>query len=362
MALILSSLGQIPAMNIDDVIDVRSPSEYAEDHLPGAVNLPVLADAERARIGTIYKQRSPFLARKLGAALVARNAAAHLEGPLAEKPGGWRPLIYCWRGGQRSGSFAAILAQVGWRVELIDGGYQAWRKLVVAEVQDRPVPAPVVVLDGNTGTAKTDILALLAVRGIQVIDLEGLANHRGSLFGNMPGGQPSQKAFEGRLAMILSGLDPERPVLIEAESSKIGKLVIPKQLWAAMRAAPRIRITAPLTARAEYLVRAYGDVTMDQARVVGVIEKLRPFHAASVIDGWLAMAATGRFVPLAQELMQRHYDPRYEKHRVRVEGQTKTVVDWPALTPDALESLADVVVGKLERDFSRSQSGKVYPS
>ncbi|MFZ1726094.1 MAG: tRNA 2-selenouridine(34) synthase MnmH [Albidovulum sp.] len=352
MALTLSSLDQISALKFDAVIDVRSPAEFAEDHLPGAINLPVLDDAERARIGTIYKQQSPFLARKLGAALVARNAAAHLEGPLAEKPGGWRPLIYCWRGGQRSGSFASILAQVGWRVELLDGGYKAWRKLVVAQVQDKPVNAPVVVLDGNTGTAKTDVLALLAVRGIQVIDLEGLANHRGSLFGNMPGGQPGQKAFEGRLAMELAALDANRPVLVEAESSKVGNLAIPKQLWAAMRAAPRIRISAPLAARAAYLVRAYGDMVMDQRRIAGVIEKLRPQHAATVIDDWLNMAATGQFVPLAQDLMQRHYDPRYEKHRAQFERQAETTVHAPTLTPEALESLANVISEKIEQDFN----------
>ena len=183
MALTLTHLHDLAAPGFDTIIDARAPAEYAEDHLPGAISLPVLDDAERARVGTIYKQVNPFTARKIGGALVARNVAGHLEGALADKPGGWRPLVYCWRGGQRSGAFATILAQVGWRVDTIAGGYKAWRALVVAALQQADVPSPVVVLDGNTGTAKTDILAELAARGLQVIDLEGLANHRGSLFG-----------------------------------------------------------------------------------------------------------------------------------------------------------------------------------
>ena len=168
MALTLTSLAQISALGFDDIIDVRAPAEWAEDHIPGAINLPVLDDAERAQVGTVYKQVNPFTARKLGAALVARNAATHLQGPLADKPGGWRPLVYCWRGGQRSGSFASILAQIGWRVELVAGGYKAFRGLVVDALYHQPVPAPVVVLDGNTGSAKTEVLALLAARGVQV--------------------------------------------------------------------------------------------------------------------------------------------------------------------------------------------------
>lgn len=340
MALVLTSLSQVAAFDFDAVIDVRSPSEYAEDHLPGAINLPVLDDAERARVGTIYKQQSPFLARKIGAALVARNAARHLEGPLADKPGGWRPLVYCWRGGQRSGSFATILSQVGWRVELIEGGYKSWRRLVVQELQDRPVRAPVVVLDGNTGIAKTEILNMLPAHGLQVIDLEGLANHRGSLFGARPGGQPSQKAFEGRLAMALAMLDPSRPVVVEAESSRIGSVQLPKRLWQAMCNAPRLRLSAPLQARAQYLARSYADLTEDPMRLAEVIALLRPLHPAERISRWLNLAETGDHVALAAELMQFHYDPRYEKHRARFETARDRLIEVADLGADALPGIA----------------------
>lgn len=343
MPLTLTSLGDLADAGFDMLIDVRAPSEYADDHLPGAINLPVLDDDERARVGTIYKQQSPFLARKIGAALVARNAAKHLEGPLAEMPGGWRPLIYCWRGGQRSGSFATILGQVGWRVELIAGGYKAWRSLVVSALNDSPFPAPMVVLDGNTGTAKTELLARLALRGHQTLDLEGLANHRGSLFGHRAGGQPSQRAFEGRLAVAISRLDPTRPVVVEAESSRIGDLMLPKQLWAAMCAAPRIRIAAPLAARATYLTRTYSDMIEDRARLMEVVKSLRPIHPAERIADWLSWAESGDFTALAAGLMQDHYDRRYEKHRARFEQPHDRLVATDMLDDHALERLADQI-------------------
>ncbi|MCL4188587.1 MAG: tRNA 2-selenouridine(34) synthase MnmH [Rhodobacteraceae bacterium] len=334
-----ATLSELARAGFDDVIDVRSPAEYAEDHLPAAISLPVLSNEERARVGTIYKQESPFRARKLGAAILARNAAAHLEGPLAEKSGAWRPLVYCWRGGQRSGAFATILREVGWRVETLAGGWQAWRRLVVARLYDRPVPSPVVVLDGDTGTAKTELLALVAARGLQVIDLEGLANHRGSLFGARPGGQPSQKAFEGRLAMALEALDPLRPVVVEAESSRIGELALPPRLWAAMRAAPRIAVSAPAAARAAYLARAYDDVVADAAALDRLIGLLAPLHPRERIAGWRAMAAAGAFVPLARALMEDHYDPRYARSRSR-HGAPVTTLAADSLAPDALEALA----------------------
>ncbi|MDD8023619.1 MAG: tRNA 2-selenouridine(34) synthase MnmH [Paracoccaceae bacterium] len=347
----LTDVAQVGALGFDTIIDVRSPSEFAEDHIPGAINLPVLNDAERAEVGTIYKQVSPFDARKIGAALVARNAAAHLQGALADKPGGWRPLVYCWRGGQRSGSFATILRQVGWRAELVEGGYKAWRRLVVDAVA-APVLPPVVVLDGNTGAAKTAILHAAAAQGAQVIDLEGLANHRGSIFGGMPGGQPAQKAFEGRLAQALAALDPTRVLLLEAESSKIGNLNLPKGIWAAICAAPRVQLDVAPPERAAYLARAYADVAADGAQLAALIGKLRPLYAGDVIAQWQAWAATGDLATLAQDLMIRHYDPRYEKHRARHAGR-ETILAASSLAPAALPDLAAQVVAAAEALITR---------
>ena len=331
MRLTLTDPSHPARAGFDDIIDVRSPAEYELDHLPGAINLPVMDDAERARVGTIYKQVSPFDARKIGAALVAGNAAKHIAGPLADRPGSWQALVYCWRGGQRSGAFATILSQIGWRVQVIEGGYKSWRRLVVARVQDQPVGAPVIVLDGNTGSAKTAILARLARRGWQVIDLEALANHRGSLFGGVAGGQPAQPMFEGRLALALEALDPARPVLIEAESSRIGNLTLPKSVWQAICAAPRIRLEAPLAARARFAVADYADAVEDPARLETTIAALRPLHPTARIEDWLAQAAGGEWAALAEGLMRDHYDPRYLKHRMRYAAQEKAVVALPDL-------------------------------
>ncbi len=348
MAVTLTSLSDLAALGFDTIIDARAPAEYAEDHLPGAISLPVLSDEERAKVGTIYKQVSPFTARKLGGALVARNVAAHLEGPLAEMTGGWRPLVYCWRGGQRSGSFATILAQIGWRVDTIAGGYKSWRALVVKQLYDTPVASPVVVLDGNTGTAKTAVLHLLAAQGLQVIDLEGLAGHRGSLFGHKACGQPSQKAFECALALALSRLDPKRPVVVEAESAKVGNLRLPPQLWAAMGKAPRVTIEASLPERARYLSRAYADIVADQARLLAVLGLLRHAHAAEMISEWESLALSGQFEALAHGLMERHYDPRYEKHRAR-QDHAQEVILALSLAETDLPALADQVAAAVAR-------------
>ena len=339
MAITLTHISDLAALGFDDIIDVRAPAEFAEDHLPGAINLPVLNDEERARVGTVYKQVSPFSARKLGAALVAANAARHLQTVLADRPGGWRPLVYCWRGGQRSGSFASILTQIGWRVETIAGGYKAWRHLVSHALCDMPFPAPMVILDGNTGTAKTEVLHLLAARGLQILDLEGMANHRGSLFGSL-GPQPSQKLFERDLAMAVAALNPARPVVVEAESSKVGNCRLPPELWKAMAAAPRISIAAPVAARAQYLTRAYGDMVADPARLTTVVNRLRPAHPAARIEDWLAMVQQGEFARLAEGLMTHHYDPRYEKHRARG-GVGLLAVQAASLGPTDLHGLAD---------------------
>ena len=350
MTVSLTRLTQIAELGFDTIIDVRSPAEWAEDHVPGAISLPVLDNDERALVGTIYKQESPFKARKVGGALVAKNAAAHLQGPLAEMDGGWKPLVYCWRGGMRSGSFATILKSVGWRADVIEGGYKSWRRLVVDQVYDCPLASPVVVLDGNTGAAKTEVLGLLAGMGVQVIDLEGLARHRGSLFGAIPGGQPSQKAFEGALALALARLDPARPVVVEAESSKVGNCRLPPRLWRAMVDAPRVEIVAPRAARAEYLIRAYADLVADPARLAATLDRLRPLHAAEVIEGWQVLAGVGRFAELADDLMARHYDPRYAKHRARMAVpvlpvQADGLQDLPALAAQVAAAVARISAG-----------------
>ncbi|MBK5933056.1 tRNA 2-selenouridine synthase [Rhodovulum imhoffii] len=346
MAVTLTHLGADPGF--DQIIDVRSPAEFTEDHIPGSISLPVLNNEERARVGTIYTQGSPFRARKIGAALVARNAAGHIETALADRPRGWRPLIYCWRGGQRSGSFALILKQVGWRADTVEGGYRSYRRLVHDSLYGAPWPCPVVVLDGNTGTAKTDLLPLLAERGVQVLDLEGMANHRGSLFGAVAGGQPAQKGFETALAHARAALDPTRPVVVEAESSKIGDLILPPGLWAAMKAAPRIELCVPLAERARYLTRRYSDVTDDPARLLATLDALARLHPRERIEAWRKMARDRAFEPLAASLMKAHYDPRYERQRARFSDLPHVILSLDSLGPTALRAAASRIAGAVD--------------
>lgn len=344
MTLTLTGLEDLRDLDADTVIDVRSPSEYAEDHIPGAISLPVLDDAERARVGTIYTQESPFLARKIGAALVARNAAHHIETALADKDGGWRPLVYCWRGGQRSGSLAAILSQIGWRTKVLDGGYRSYRRLVVEALYKTSWPVPLLVLDGNTGTAKTAILARLAERGAQVLDLEGLGRHRGSVLGPMSEEQPSQKAFETGIARVLAEAAPGKPILVEAESSKVGELIVPPSLWAAMCAAPRIRIEAPVAARAAYLANAYADLGADISRTEALLDKLRPYHGAARVEDWKRLAREGEGEVLAAALIEAHYDPRYKKGRDARDAPVQSVLSTNALGPEELDALASEIL------------------
>ena len=312
-SLFLTSLADLQGLTVDTIIDVRAPAEYAEDHLPGAINLPVLSDAQRAEVGTIYTQVSPFNARKLGGALVAQNTATHLQGPLADKDGAWQPLVYCWRGGQRSGAFATILDQVGWRVQLLKGGYQSYRREIVKTLYVTPLPHRLMLIGGGTGTAKTALLHQLATQGAQILDLEGIACHRGSLFGGINMEQPAQKMFETRIAAELAKLDPTKITFVEAESSKIGNRVIPPSLWALMFDAPRIHITAPLMARSAFLCRAYADLTQDSEALNERLDKLRPYHSGAQLSQWHAKVQSADWQTLAEGLIAVHYDPRYAK-------------------------------------------------
>ncbi|MFS4437197.1 tRNA 2-selenouridine(34) synthase MnmH [Paracoccaceae bacterium GXU_MW_L88] len=325
--------------NYDAVIDVRSPAEFTEDHIPGAINLPVLSNDERAEIGTLYTQISRFEARRRGAALVSANIARHLDGPLAYKPAKFRPLVYCWRGGMRSNSFAHVLRQVGWPAEVVEGGYRTYRRAVAARLYDEALPFQPVLIDGNTGTAKTEILK--SYGGLK-LDLEGLANHRGSVFGAQ-GAQPSQKMFESRLADAMEGLTG--PVLVEAESNKIGELLIPPSLWKAMQTAPRIMIDAPLDARADFLMRAYGDISEDRAALVEILRRLKPLQGKDQVAAWEEMVAAGEIKPLARDLLERHYDPAYRRSRGEpVVAETVRMVNLnPSEVARAASEIAEII-------------------
>jgi tRNA 2-selenouridine synthase len=298
----------------DEVIDVRSPSEFAEDHVPGAINCPVLDDAERAMIGTLYKQVSPFDAKKRGAALVAKNIARHIEGAFAAHGRGWRPLVYCWRGGKRSGAMAHILAEIGWHAAQLEGGYRAYRREILAQLAELPRKFRYRVVCGATGSAKSRLLQALASAGAQVLDLEGLASHRGSVLGNLPEtAQPAQKMFDSLVWDALRKFDPDKTVYVEAESKKIGQLQVPDALLARMRASPCVLIEAPLAQRVAFLVQEYGHFLGDPQDLKAKLDCLAGLHSKDTLARWMGLVEHRRWDELVADLLQNHYDPAYHR-------------------------------------------------
>jgi len=341
----VTDLGPENLARYDAIIDVRSPAEFEDDHLPGAISLPVLSNAERAEVGTIYKQESPFRANRVGAAIVARNIAHHLETALADKPKSWRPLVYCWRGGMRSNAMATILSSVGWPTGVVKGGYRTWRREVVAGLEQEEALFPVHLIDGQTGTGKTALLHALAAEGGQVLDLEALANHRGSAFGDFGDGhQPAQRLFETEIWDTLRRFDPSKPVFVEAESALVGRRRVPRRLWRSMLAAPRIEVHIPVEVRAAYLVEAYADIIGDGPRLAAAIGKLKGLQSKETLEHWLVLAAAGEFRALAHELIELHYDPLYARSRKRREDAPQWALELADLSPESLTRAAQELI------------------
>lgn len=326
----------------DALIDARSPAEFAEDHLPGALNWPVLGDEERARVGTLYVQDSPLAARKLGAALACRNIAAHLEAHLADKPRGWRPLVYCWRGGQRSGSLALVLAQVGFRTGQLRGGYKAFRAHVRRALDELPIGLRFIVLCGRTGSGKTRLLQALRQAGAQVLDLEGLAHHRGSVLGALPGlPQTTQKRFDTRVWSALRGFDAARAVFVESESAKIGRLSVPPALLARMHEhGSPLRLGTEDAARVALLLADYEESTLDPEALCALLEALRALRGGERVERWQALARARQWPQLVTALLQEHYDPLYEHSMQRSYAGLAQAPQWRIERGDAAELAA----------------------
>lgn len=304
--------------DFDAIIDARSEDEYQADHLPGAVNWPTLNNAERIEIGTLYKQVNPFEARKRGAAKAARNIAAHIEQHIIDKPRDWQPLAYCWRGGQRSGSLALVLSQIGFRVTLVEGGYKAFRAALVQDIVVRVPKLTFRVVCGPTGSGKTRLLQALAAQGAQVLDLEALANHRSSVLGAMPGlAQPTQKRFETLVWDHLRQFDPARPVFVESESKKVGNLAVPAALMDAMRNSTCLNLQLSDEERVALLLEDYVYLTRDVAYFCERLEKLTELKGHEVVKRWQAMARDSDFATVVMELLTQHYDPAYAQSMQR---------------------------------------------
>ncbi len=336
--------------DFDEIIDTRSESEFAEDHVPGAVNYPVLNDAERARVGTLYKQVSAFDAKKLGAALVSRNIARHIETAFAQRPRTWRPLVYCWRGGSRSSAMTHVLQQVGWRAARLEGGYKTYRRAVIADLEIMPRRYRWCVVCGLTGSGKSRLLRALAQRGAQVLDLEALAAHRGSVLGNLPGEpQPAQKMFDSLIWSALRGFDAAKPVFVEAESKKIGNLRVPQSLIAAMWDSVCVQLDASINLRVDMLMDEYRHFVTDAGLLGAQLDCLAAHYGQQQITAWKEVADRGEWHTLVRALLEMHYDPAYTRSTLKhypqlAEGVTCTIManDDAAFEDVATQCLFDV--------------------
>ncbi|MDE2402364.1 MAG: tRNA 2-selenouridine(34) synthase MnmH [Burkholderiales bacterium] len=330
----------------DTLIDARSPAEFKLDHIPGAINCPVLDDEERRIVGTLYKQQGAFEARRVGGAMVAANLARHLQTHFSDKPYHWKPLIYCWRGGLRSGSMVTWLRLVGWDAQQLAGGYKRWRQHVIATLDQRCPQLQFRVVCGATGSAKTRLLNVLASEGAQVLDLEGLACHKGSLLGAVPGqDQPSQKAFETAMVSVIEGFDLAKPVYVEAESRKIGRLALPTVLVDRMRASPCIEVLAPPQARLEFLLRDYAYLGEDGEALARRLEPLRDMHSKDTVNRWQDWARQSELPQLFEELTRLHYDPSYAR------SQSLHFHQWGQRQPLHSPTLDDEAIGRLAREL-----------
>ncbi|MDA8383646.1 MAG: tRNA 2-selenouridine(34) synthase MnmH [Betaproteobacteria bacterium] len=304
--------------DFDEVIDARSPSEFLDDHIPGARSLPVLDDAERASVGTLYKQTSPFEAKKQGAALVARNIARHLDRHFSDKPKGWRPLVYCWRGGKRSGALTHVLREVGFDAQQLEGGYKAYRRAVMADLDRLPCALQFHVVCGLTGTGKSRLLQALRLEGAQVLDLEALASHRGSVLGGLPlDRQPPQKLFESMVWDALTHMDPSQPVYVESESQRIGNLRVPDVLIQSMRQGRCLRVEADRAVRLRLLKEEYAHFLEDPDTLCRQLDYLVNRHGHGMVHAWKTLAAQGEWDALVADLLEKHYDPAYRQSITR---------------------------------------------
>ena len=334
----------------DAIIDVRTPLEFADDHIPGAINIPVLSDEERVVVGTLHKQNA-FEGRRLGASLISQNIARHFkDSVLAEKPASWSPLIYCWRGGQRSGSLARVMAETGWKVTVLEGGYKTYRGHVLDHLDPIASMLSPILLQGPTGSAKTHILKEVAKRGVQCLDLEGLAVHRGSLLGFEPGqSQPSPRQFDSVLFQALSQLDPSQPVLIEAESSRIGTCHIPKGLWRNMQKAPQIVIDASIKSRVDFLIRDYPHIIAEPERLDRLIDGMIQRHGYEITGQWRDLVEAKDWEQLVSTLIEQHYDPAYARSAGRRTAETLLNIEANDLNEPSITQIADQIAANIKK-------------
>jgi len=348
----LANLSQLD--DFDSILDARTPAEYQIDHIPHAINTPTLTDAERILVGSTYKQISGFEAKKRGGALAARNIATHIETLFMDKPKNWTPLVYCWRGGNRSGSMVTILRAIGWQAQQLEGGHKAYRKQVVESLETLPSHYQFTMIGGATGSGKSALLNELALQGAQVLDLESLAQHRGSVLGRFADKpQPTQKWFDSQLADRLRRFDARKPIFVEAESKKIGQIALPESLIAAMRKAPLWQIKAPIASRVAYLLADYAEYVKHPDRLKQQLTYLLPLFGHEKLNQWHQLIDAGNFAEITERLLCEHYDTLYQRALERQSDfrPPQKALMLADLSPDTLNKTAQQIIHETSSNF-----------
>mgnify|MGYP006133980865 FL=1 len=329
----------------DTIIDVRSPSEFEIDHIVGAINCPILYDDERQKVGTIYKQISSFKAKIIGSSLSAKNIAFHIEKEFLEKKGSWKPLIYCWRGGQRSKAFSIVLSEVGWRTYQLSGGYKEYRNDIIKYLDNIGMKLKIILISGKTGSAKTKILHSIRDQGAQILDLEGLARHKGSLLGAIPNlKQPSQKFFESLLFYEINKLNLKKNIFIEAESSKVGNVHIPKSIWSNMILSKRIEVVADVNTRAKFLIDDYQYMCKNPILIKPMIKGLKTRLSNNLIDSWEKLIDEKKWFELTKSFLENHYDSSYSSNTIKNDRKVIREIQATTLNNDDIKNIAKIII------------------
>ena len=329
----------------DTIIDVRSPSEFEIDHIVGAINCPILYDDERQKVGTIYKQISSFKAKIIGSSLSAKNIAFHIEKEFLEKKGSWKPLIYCWRGGQRSKAFSIVLSEVGWRTYQLSGGYKEYRNDIIKYLDNIGMKLKIILISGKTGSAKTKILHSIRDQGAQILDLEGLARHKGSLLGAIPNlKQPSQKFFESLLFYEINKLNLKKNIFIEAESSKVGNVHIPKSIWSNMILSKRIEVVADVNTRAKFLIDDYHYMCKNPILIKPMIKGLKSRLSNNLIDSWEKLIDEKKWFELTKSFLENHYDSSYSSNTIKNDRKVIREIQATTLNNDDIKNIAKIII------------------
>ncbi|MFH0710015.1 MAG: tRNA 2-selenouridine(34) synthase MnmH [Pseudomonadota bacterium] len=313
----------------DLIIDARSPNEYGESHIPHARNFYALSDEEHTQVGTIYKQVSPFEARLKGASFVCLNAARHIQELYPTYNPGSKIAIYCARGGMRSSSLGTIFSSIGYPIERVIGGYKSYRTFITGYLDNLP-SIHFLTLMGHTGCGKSDLLQELT----NIIDLEKMAHHYGSVFGDVNGAQPTQKEFQNRLVHAVLGLDLRQGAFVEAESKRIGKIMLPNSLYRQMDSGLRIEITAPLEQRVTRIMRMYDH--MDESFFMERMERISPYISRDDKASSITAFLNGDLPRVSEILLTQYYDKVY---KVTVKPTITIHNDNPANTVEMLKEI-----------------------